>query len=120
MVFVKKFWRSEEGVVESTLVLIPLMVLFLIAAGLIIAVNYRNLDVAYAQTDATSGAITLVVSSDDEVVTFSSPFSSDPVRLLITHRRRTFPSFIPNLPFLNGENGHSTDVTGIAVMEKQP
>lgn len=57
MAFVKKFWRSQEGVVESTLVAIPLMVLFLIAAGLIIAVNYRNLDSAYAQTDATSGAI---------------------------------------------------------------
>ena len=37
MAFVKKFWRSQEGVVESTLVIIPLMVLFLIAAQLILA-----------------------------------------------------------------------------------
>ena len=118
MAFVKKFWRSEEGVVESTLVIIPLMVLFLIAAGLIIAVNYRNLDSAYAQTDATSGAITSVVSGGDEVASFSS--SLEGLRLLITHRRRSFPSIIPTLPFLRGENAYSTDVTGIAVMERQP
>lgn len=116
MAFVKKFWRSEEGVVESTLVVIPLMVLFLIAAGLIIAVNYRNLDSAYAQSDATSGAITSVVSGGDEVASFSF----EGLRLLITHRRRSFPSIIPTLPFLRGENAYSTDVTGIAVMERQP
>lgn len=120
MAFVKKFWRSQEGVVESTLVIIPLMVLFLIAAQLILAVNYRNLDLAYAQTDATTGAITSVVSGDDEVISFSPPYSFDALRLLITHRRRTLPSLIPHLPFLSGENGRSTDVTGIAVMERQP
>lgn len=120
MVFVKKFWRSQEGVVESTLVIIPLMVLFLITAELIVAVNYRNLDLAYAQTDATSGAITSAVSSGDEVIVFSSPYSLDALRLLITHRRRTLPSLIPHLPFLSGENDRSTNVTGIAVVERQP
>jgi hypothetical protein len=120
MAFVKKFWRSEEGIVESTLVLIPLMVLFLIAAGLIITVNYRNLDLAYAQTDATSGAITSVVSNEDEVVSFPSRFSVNSLRLLITHRRRTLPSILPRFPFLGNENMRSTDVSGIAVMENQP
>jgi hypothetical protein len=120
MAFVKKFWRSEEGVVESTLVIIPLLILFLITAGLIIAVNYRNLDLAYAQSDASSAAISSVVSSGDEVVSLSSPFSFNALRFLITHRRRTFQSIIPNLPFLSGEQAHSTDVTGIAVMEDRP
>jgi hypothetical protein len=120
MAFVKKFWRCEEGIVESTLVLIPLMVLFLVAAGLIISVNFRNLDLAYAQTDATSGAITSVISSDDEIVSFSSRFSFDSLRLLVTHSRRTVPNVIPDLPFLNGGKSHSTDVIGIAVIEKQP
>jgi Mg2+/citrate symporter len=120
MAFVKKFWRSEEGVVESTLVVIPLMVLFLFGAGLIVAVNYRNLDLAYAQTDATSGAITSVVSNGNEVISFSSFFGSDALRILITHRRRILPNVIPYLPFLNENRVLSTDVTGIAVMERQP
>lgn len=120
MASVKKFLRGEEGVVESTLVIIPLLVLFLIAAGLIITVNYRNLDLTYAQSDASSTAITSLVSDGDEVVSLSSPFSFNALRLLITHRRRTFPSIIPNLPFLSGVQAHSTDVTGIAVMERQP
>ena len=120
MAFVKKFWRNEEGVVESSLVLIPLMVLFLIAAGLIVAVNYRNLDLAYAQTDATSGAITSVVSSEDEVVSFSSRFSGSALRLLITRHHRTLPAILPGLPFLNEEKARSTEVTGMAVMEELP
>lgn len=120
MAFVKRLWRSQDGVVESTLVIIPLMVLFLIAAQLIVAVNYRNLDLAYAQRDATSGAITSVVSAGDEIIVFPSPYSYDALRLLITHRKRTLPNIIPYLPFLNGESGRSTSVTGVAVMERQP
>ena len=120
MAFVKKFWRNEEGIVESTLVLIPLMVLFLVAAGLIITVNFRNLDLAYVQADATSGAISSVVASDDEVVSFSSRSSFDTLRILVTHRRRSVPNMIPGLPFLSGGDTRSTDVVGIAVIEKQP
>jgi hypothetical protein len=116
MAFVKKFWHGEEGVVESTLVIIPLIILFLASAALIVSVNYRNLDLAYAQTDATSAAITSAASSADEVVSFSS--SSGGFRLLITHRKRTLPNLIPHLPFLG--DTRSIDVTGLAVMEGKP
>jgi len=115
MAFVKKFWHGEEGVVESTLVIIPLIILFLTSAALIVAVNYRNLDLAYVQTDATSAAITSAASSADEVVSFSS---AGGFRLLVTHRRRTLPNLIPHLSFLGGTR--SIDVTGLAVMEGQP
>jgi len=116
MEFVKRFWRDQGGAVESSLVVIPLMVLFLIAVELIVAVNYRNLDLTYAQSAASTEAISAVVPTSDEVITFSSPHSFDELRLVVSHRRRLLPS----MPFVHGVGAHSTDVSGIAVMERRP
>ena len=44
----------EDGNVESALVIIPLMILFLIGAQIIAATNMRNADLAMAQGDAAS------------------------------------------------------------------
>ncbi len=120
MEFAKKFWRDQEGAVESALVVIPLMALFLIAIELIVAVNYRNLDLTYAQSTASTEAISGVVPNSDEVISFSSPHSFDELRLVISHRARLLPRLIPSLPFLNGVGTPSTDVSGIAVMERHP
>ena len=59
--------RQEEGSVESTLVLIPLLVLFLVAVQIIVAINYRNLDLSYAQSSASSSALNSSFSTSDEV-----------------------------------------------------
>jgi hypothetical protein len=120
MEYVKKFWRDQEGVVESALVIIPLMALFLIAIELIVVVNFRNMDLTYAQSAAATEAISSVVPSSDEVISFSSPHSFDELRLVVTHRARLLPRLIPALPFLNGVGTPSTDVSGIAVMERRP
>lgn len=120
MEFVKKFWRDQEGAVESALVVIPLMALFLIAIELIVAVNYRNLDLTYAQSAASTEAISAVVPNSDEVISFSSPHSLDALQLVVSHRTRLLPRLIPSMPFLNGVNTPSTDVSGIAVMERRP
>lgn len=120
MVFVKRFWRDQKGVVESALVVIPLMALFLIAIELIVAVNFRNLDLTYAQSEASTEAISSVVSNSDEVISLSSLHSSDELRLVISHRGRLLPRLLPALPFLNGVGTPSTDVLGIAVMERRP
>ncbi len=114
------FWHDDRGVAESTLVIIPLMVLFLITAELIVAVNYRNLDLSYAQSEATTGAITGQVLDTDEVVSFGSWFSMGKLKLLITHRQRSLPRILPVMPFLANEKDRVIDVVGIAVMEKQP
>ncbi len=115
------FWRDDRGVAESTLVIIPLMVLFLITAELIVAVNYRNLDLSYAQSEATTGAITGQVLDTDEVVTFNGSWlSMDKIRLLITHRKRSLPRILPAMPFLANQKDRVVDVVGVAVMEKQP
>jgi len=120
MEFAKKLWRDQEGAVESALVIIPLMALFLISVELIVAVNYRNLDLTFAQSAASTEAISSVVSESDEIISFSSPRSFDELRLVVSHRTRLLPRLIPTLPFLNGVGTPSTDVTGVAVMERQP
>lgn len=48
---------GEDGNVESALVIIPLMILFLIGAQIIAATNIRNADLAMAQGDAAARAI---------------------------------------------------------------
>jgi hypothetical protein len=45
-------WLREDGNVESALVLIPVLFLFLIGAQIIAATNLRNADLAMAQGDA--------------------------------------------------------------------
>ena len=120
MAFVKRFWRDQEGVVESALAIIPLMALFLITVELIVAVNYRNIDLTYAQSKASTAAISSVVTGSDEVISFSSPHSADELRLVIAHHSRILPRLVPDLPFLAGVGASATEVSGFAVMESRP
>lgn len=120
MEFAKRFGRDQEGAVESALVIIPLMALFLITVELIVAVNYRNLDLTFAQSAASVEAISAVVPSTDEVISFSSPHSFDELRLVVSHRTRLFPNLIPTWPLLGNIGVPTTDVAGVAVMERQP
>lgn len=116
----RKLGRDQKGIVESTLVLIPLLALFLITVELIVAVNFRNIESAIAQSAATKGAITSVTSFEDEVILFSPSDSHSTLRMVLTHRRRLLPRLIPDLPFLSSAQDRSTDVVGMAVMEDQP
>lgn len=97
MGFAKRIWHGQEGVVESALVIIPLLALFLITVELIVAVNFRNLDLTFAQSAASSEAISSVVPGTDEIISFSSPNSFDELRLVVTHRSRLLPRLIPAL-----------------------
>ena len=54
---IKKVFAREDANVESALVLIPLLILFLMGAQIIVATNMRNLDMAIAQGEAASRAI---------------------------------------------------------------
>ena len=49
--------QKEDGNVESALVLIPMLILFLIGVQLIVATNIRNTELALAQGDASARAI---------------------------------------------------------------
>jgi len=108
--------QGEDGNVESAMVLIPLLILFLIGIELIIATNLRNGDVAIAQGEASRRAISGQIYTSDEVVELSSPDRFAHIRLLITHRRTTLPQIVPGLIALMG-GSPSTDVKGVAIME---
>jgi hypothetical protein len=108
--------RQESGNVESSLVLIPVVILFLIAVELIVATNLRNSDFALAQSDASSRAISGVVTSSDQVIELSSPDPFTHMKLLITHRKHSLPQLVPGLVGLLGGNA-VVEVNGAAVME---
>ena len=107
-------FSKEDGNVESALVLIPMLVLFLIGAQVIVATNIRNTDVALAQGDASARAISHEYRSGDEI--FEVGGRIEKIRVLVTHRSHTLPQLIPGLAQLMG-GSPATDVVGIAVIE---
>ena len=113
---VDRFLRLENGNVESSLVLIPLLILFLMCMELIIATNLRNGDFAIAQGDASRRAISGEIYSTDEVIELNSPDPFARIRVLISHRRTGLPQLVPGLIALMG-GAPTTDVKGAAIME---
>ena len=112
----KTLLRREDGNVESSLVLIPLLILFLICMELIIATNLRNGDFAIAQGDVSRRAISGEIYSTDEVIELNSPDPFAHIRVLISHRRTGLPQLVPGLIALMG-GAPTTDVKGAAIME---
>ena len=113
---IKAFIRFEDGNVESSLVLIPLLILFLICLELIIATNLRNGDFAIAQGDASRRAISGQIQSTDEVIELNSPDPYAHIRVLISHRRTGLTQLVPGLIALMG-GAPTIDVKGAAIME---
>lgn len=106
--------KQEEGNVESALVIIPLMILFLIGAQIIAATNMRNADLAMAQGDAAARAISQEFAPDDEIIEIGGRIEK--IRLLVSHRSHTVPQLVPGLMELMG-GAPVTDVIGVAVIE---
>jgi hypothetical protein len=106
--------RQEDGNVESALVLIPMLILFLIGVQLIVATNIRNTDLALAQGDASARAISHQFRTGDEIVDVGGRIQK--IQVLIIHRTRALPQLVPGLVSLMGGNP-ATDVVGIAVIE---
>ena len=105
---------KEDGNVESALVLIPLLIVFLIGVQVIAATNIRNADLAMAQGDAAARAISQEFHPDDELIEIGG--GVEKTRVLVTHRSHTVPQLVPGLIELLG-GAPATDVVGIAVIE---
>jgi hypothetical protein len=105
---------KEDGNVESALVLIPMVILFLIGVQLTVAINIRNTEMALAQGDASARAISHQYQLGDEVIEVGGGLER--IQVLITHRIRILPQVVPGLAALMGGNPAS-DVVGIAVIE---
>ena len=68
-----KSLRSERGSVESALVVIPLMTLFLISFQLVLSISSRNIEASYAQSAATHNSITGRFEQGDVIIDLNSP-----------------------------------------------
>ena len=108
------YLRKEDGNIESALVLIPMLILFLIGVQLIVATNIRNTEMALAQGDASARAISHEYQLGDEVFEVGGRIQK--IQVLITHRTHILPQIVPGLVALMGGNPVS-DVVGIAVIE---
>ena len=109
-----QYLQKEDGNVESALVLIPMLILFLIGVQLIVATNIRNTEMALAQGEASARAISHQYQLGDEVVEVGGRIQK--IQVLITHRTHTLPQIVPGLVALMGRNPVS-DLVGIAVIE---
>ena len=109
-----RYLQREDGNVESALVLIPMLILFLIGVQLIVATNIRNTEMALAQGEASARAISHQYQLGDEVVEVGGRIQK--IQVLITHRTHILPQIVPGLVALMGGNPVS-DVVGIAVIE---
>jgi len=108
------YLQKENGNVESALVLIPMLILFLIGVQLIVATNIRNTEMALAQGEASSRAISHQYQLGDEVLEVGGRIQK--IQVLVTHRTHILPQIVPGLVALMGGNPVS-DVVGIAVIE---
>jgi hypothetical protein len=113
-----RFIREEDGSVEGSLVLIPLLTLFLIAAQLTVAIHGRNMEKIAAQDEASTRAISGDFKASDTYLHIYSPDPNQNLDLVISHRTRPLPVLVPGISKLTGSN-MTTDVTGIAIVENQ-
>jgi hypothetical protein len=112
-------WRvikDDRGNVESSLVLIPLLFLFLIGIQLILAIGMRDADSLIASDQASTRAISGNFSQSDREEKLKSPDRFSNLTLLITVQSRKIPQLVPGLAALLGRD-LETDGRGIAVIE---
>ena len=107
----KKIIFSEEGNIESSLVLVPLLTVFLIATQISVAIHARNIAKIHTQDEASKRAISGEFSESDRFMSIYSPDRNQNLDLVISHRR----SLIPRILDINRE----LDAVGIAIVENQ-
>jgi hypothetical protein len=115
----KDVWRlikDERGNVESSLVLIPLLFLFLLGIQLILAIGMRDADSLAASDQASTSAISGNFSQSDREQKLESPDRFSNLSILITMHSRKIPQLLPGLASLLGRE-LETDAKGIAVIE---
>ncbi len=111
-----KFLHSDKGNVESALVIIPLLALFLATLQLIATVNYRNVDMTKTQNKASYQAVWQEVNPGDQETYLASGSPFEKLRLLVVKAEREVPQIFPGISALLG--GKKIRTTGTAVIEE--
>ena len=108
--------NKEDGNVESSLVIIPLLLLFLATLQIITTINFRNIDFANTQSQASLQSIHQIVEPRDHLISIDSGGFGDKLRLLVVRKEREIPPIFPGLAQLL--NGRKLRTEGAAVYEE--
>ncbi len=111
-----KYLHSEDGNVESALVIVPLIALFLGTLQLIATVNYRNVDMTATQNKASYQAVWNQVNPGDQEIKLASGSTFEKLRLIVVKAEREVPQIFPGISRLLG--GKKIRTTGTAVIEE--
>jgi hypothetical protein len=111
--------KDESGNIESAMVLMPLLLLFLCSIQLVSAIQIRNFDQSEVQSQASTRAISGTFAETDSIINIPSSNPFEDQQLLIVSKRRDIPILIPGLSKVLGGKLQS-DVKGIAVVESKP
>ncbi len=111
-----KYIAGDRGNLESSLVLIPLMFLFLCSLQIISAIYLRNGEQISIQSDASRRAISGEFRSGDQVIEIGESSGRFGQKILLTHERKSIPILIPGLTALMGKKITSS-VKGVAIIE---
>lgn len=115
---ISKFLADERGNVESSMVLIPLLILFLVGLQLALAVHTRNTNAVHAQADATSRAISGEFDPTDQFLHIDTSGDGQNLDLLVTSRRMSLVDLLPG--FLSGyTSSREINLHGLAIIENQ-
>ncbi len=116
----RRLWRyfvDQRGSVESTLVLVPLLVLFLVGTQIAYAIHARNVERIHAQDDASVRAISGDFYNTDQFIQIESSGDNQNLQLLVTRRKKNLGDLVPGI--LKKSSHTSIEVSGIAVVENQ-
>ena len=111
-----RYLHSDKGNVESALVIVPLLALFLATLQLIATVNYRNVDMTKTQNKAGYQAVWQQVNPGDQEIKLASGSPFEKLRLLVVKAEREVPQIFPGISALLG--GKKIRTTGTAVIEE--
>ena len=111
-----KYLNSEVGNVESALVIVPLIALFLATLQLIATVNFRNVDLTVAQNQASKQSVWQEIKPGDQEIKLDSGSSFEKLRLLVVQTEREIPQIFPGIASLMG--GKKIRTSGTAIIEE--
>jgi len=111
-----KYLDSEEGNVESALVIVPLIALFLATLQLIATVNFANVDMTASQNQASKQSVWQEINPGDQEIKLDSGSAFEKLRLLVVKREREIPQIFPGIAALMG--GKKIRTSGTAVIEE--
>ena len=116
---IRNFLTDENGNIESAMVLIPLIFLFLCSIQLVSAVYVRNMDQIDVQNQASTRAISGAHAASDSIINIQSRYPLEDQKILVVSKRRNIPLVVPVLGNWLGRELQS-EVTGVAVIETRP